>query len=233
MIGSWDAYAERWSGLHGGYDPRRAPFPVRSWLFLVYGLSRRLSTWRIGPDAVTGAGLVLSALVPLAVRPGGPWLAAAALLVVLSSVADTADGALALITGRASRRGWVLDSTCDRLSEAAWVVALALAGAPIWFAVATGALAWLHEYVRARAVAAGMAEVGAVTVAERPTRILVLVFTLLAASAFGAPAATVGVGIWAVLGVIGFVQLSLAVRAALSGAPDPLGDELRRQQDQG
>jgi CDP-diacylglycerol--glycerol-3-phosphate 3-phosphatidyltransferase len=105
-----------------------------------------------------------------------------------------------------------------------------LLGVPVWLAVAAGGLAWLHEYVRARATVAGMHDVGTVTVAERPTRIIVVVVGL-AAAVVTTWAATVATAIWAVLGLIGLIQLAVAVRKALRGA-DPVGDELGRQHDE-
>jgi hypothetical protein len=53
-------------------------------------------------------------------------------LVLLSAVADTVDGAVAVIAGRATRLGQVDDSLADRLGEACWLVALWLVGAPGW-----------------------------------------------------------------------------------------------------
>jgi CDP-diacylglycerol--glycerol-3-phosphate 3-phosphatidyltransferase len=222
LAGSWAAYAERWSALHGGYDPRQASPLVRGWLFLAYVTGKALSRLPVGPDTVTAAGLLLSAGVPLLAWPGGGWPILAAVLVLGSSLADTVDGALALITDRVSRLGRVYDSAADRLSEACWVIALVLIGAPVWLAVGCGALAWLHEYVRARATVAGMSEIGVVTVAERPTRIIVMVFALvitgvvtLVDADLAADAATVAAAVWTVLGVVAFVQLVIAVRRAL------------------
>ena len=71
---------------------------------------------------------------------------------------DNVDGAVALLMGRVTWRGFVLDSACDRVADAAYVVALWLAGAPGWLAVTGGALAWWQECVRARAAVAGMPE---------------------------------------------------------------------------
>ena len=85
----------------------------------------------------------------------GAWLFAAAGLVLLSALADTADGAVAVMTGRTTRLGGFYDSLADRVSEAAWLLALWLVGAPGVLVTACGALAWLHEYARARSVAVG------------------------------------------------------------------------------
>jgi phosphatidylglycerophosphate synthase len=223
---SWAEYAERWSKLHGGFDPRSASRLVRGWLLLSYRVSRPLARTGTGPNTVTTIGLVLSAGVALAAWPGERWPLLAALLVLVSALADTADGALALSTGKASRLGHVYDSAADRLSEAAWAIALALLGAPAWLAAAAGGVGWLHEYIRARATVAGMADVGTVTIGERPTRIIVVFFTLAVAgalSAYASTAVTIGTAVWVVLGGAALVQLAIAVRRALRGA-DPIGD---------
>ena len=226
MVGTqldWDDYATAWARLHGGFDPRVAAPVVRGWLRLSYELGAVLV--RLGvrsPNAITVLGLLLSAAVPFTVAGGRGWVHAGAVLVLLSAVADTVDGVLAVVTGRASRLGPVYDSTADRVAEACWLVALVILGGPAWLAAGCCGVMWLHEYVRARATVAGMSDIGTVTVAERPTRVLVTIFGLLAVAA-----ATV-VGRWqdttalavlvvmAVLGAAGFVQLVAGVRRALS-----------------
>ena len=74
--------------------------------------------------------------------------------------------------------GFVLDSVVDRLTEAAYAVALWTAGAPGWLAVVFGALCWLPDYLRARAGQAGVGETGALSVWERPTRVILAGLTL-------------------------------------------------------
>jgi phosphatidylglycerophosphate synthase len=206
---TWEQYAAGWRDLHGGYDPRTGSPFVRGWLRLAYLVGRAAARAGATPAVVTGIGLALSVGVPLVARL--PFLAA--VLVLLSAVADSADGAVAVLTGRASRSGQVYDGLADRVSEACWLVALWLLGAPGWLLLACGGLSWLHEYVRARAAAAGMSEVGVVTVAERPTRVILVVLALMAA---GIPrGVTVLVGVWAVLAAVGFGQLLVTVRAKL------------------
>jgi phosphatidylglycerophosphate synthase len=163
------------------------------------------------PDAITSAGLLLSLAVP-PVALVTPLLAA--ILVLLAALADTLDGVVAVVAGRATRLGQVYDATADRLAEAAWLVAFALLGAPHWLAAACGAAMWLHEYVRARATAAGMSELGAVTVAERPTRILLTIFGLLAVP-LDPRAATATLAVALVVSLAGLAQLAAAVRRAL------------------
>jgi phosphatidylglycerophosphate synthase len=212
----WDDYAAAWAELHGGYDPRRASTVVRGWVRLAYGIGSWLARRGVGPMAVTTTGLLLCAAVPVSValleRPG---VLLAAVVVLVAALADGLDGAVAVITGRASRLGYVYDSVADRLGELAWLVAFWLAGAPGWLVVAAGAASWLQEYARARATAAGMSEVGVVTVAERPTRVLVAVFGLLAA--FALPTLiTVAAAAWLALTLVAGIQLTIAIRRSLT-----------------
>ncbi|WP_432977328.1 CDP-alcohol phosphatidyltransferase family protein [Dactylosporangium sp. CA-233914] len=210
----WDGYCSRWSSAHGGYDPRSAPSPVRGWLRLGHRLGVLAAQAGVrSPDALTLLGLLLAAAAPAVVlAPAGPFLAA--VLVLLSAVADTLDGALAVILSRATRLGQVYDAAADRLSEAAWLLAFALLGAPPWLAAACGAVMWLHEYVRARATAAGMSDIGTVTIAERPTRVLLSIFGLLAVLA-DPRAATVTLAIMLPVSLIGLAQLLKVVRRTL------------------
>jgi phosphatidylglycerophosphate synthase len=147
-------------------------------------------------------------------------LLAAGVLVGLSGLLDSLDGALAIGTGRASRRGFVLDSAVDRLTEAAYATALWAAGAPGWLAVVFGALCWLPDYLRARAGQAGVAETGALTVWERPTRVILTGLTTVGAgvvSGLGVAdlVVTAGTAAGALLGAVGVVQLGFSLRAML------------------
>lgn len=100
---------------------------------------------------VTLAGLVVAAGAPaLAAAGGGWWLAAAAAVVVLSGLLDSLDGAVALLTGRTTRWGHVLDSVADRAGDALFVATLWVAGAPGVLCAASGMLMFLQEYARAR-----------------------------------------------------------------------------------
>lgn len=220
-VRDWDGYAERWSAAHGGYDPRSASPLVKGWLRGSYELGAALT--RIGirdPNAVTVLGLLLSVAVPVAVA-GGRSALAGAVLVLLSAVADTVDGVLAVVTGRASRLGQVYDSAADRVAEACWLVALVVLGGPAWPAAGCCGVIWLHEYVRARATVAGMSDIGAVTIAERPTRVLVTIFGLLAIAAaditgrWEHETVLTVLTVMAVLTAAGFAQLIVIVRRAL------------------
>jgi phosphatidylglycerophosphate synthase len=215
-----DEYFVAWSRLHGGFDPAAASPLVRGWVLIAYRIGSWLGTRRVGPTAVTTAGLIICWGVPAVALLGRPGWALGAVLVLLAALADGLDGAVAVVTGRASKLGYVYDSVADRLGEVAWLLAFAVAGAPVWLAVAAGVVSWLHEYARARATAAGMTEIGAVTVAERPTRVLVTIFGLLLGAVLPW-LITPAVALWLALAVVGLGQLAVAIRRSLSGPQAP------------
>jgi len=212
-----EEYLRRWSALHGDASTTG---PVRFWLGVSHAAAAPLARVGVRPNAVTIVGLLVSLLVvPLAML-GGRWVLLAVPVVVVSGLVDSVDGAVAVMTGRTTRWGFVLDSVCDRLADSAYVVALWALGAPGWLCVVGGGLAGLHEYTRARAVAGGMSQIGAVTVSERPTRVIVTTMFLLGAGLYVAAApkwATAGAAAWATLGLIGLVQLLVVVRRRLTG----------------
>jgi CDP-diacylglycerol--glycerol-3-phosphate 3-phosphatidyltransferase len=223
---SREEYLAEWSRWHGGTDPSASRL-VHGWLSLAYRLARAVS-W-MPPLAATALGLLVALAAIGPALAGGAWLVAAGLLVGLSGLLDSLDGALALAGGRASRRGYVLDSAVDRLTEAGYAVALWAAGAPGWLAAVFGALCWLPDYLRARAGQAGVAETGSISVWERPTRVVMTGFTvggagIVAATGLDAVAGvadgpavvvTTGAAVGAVLGLVGTAQLGVSLRRAL------------------
>ena len=219
---TWAEYAAAWSALHGGFDPDRASPVVRGWIRLAYRGGSLLGRWGVGPTAVTVIGLVLCVGVPFAALLDDGGLLLAGVLVLLASFADGLDGAVAVVTGKVSRIGYVYDSVADRLGEVAWLAAFWLAGAPAWLAVCGGVVSWLHEYVRARATAGGMADIGVVTMAERPTRVAVASSALvvggfagLVHSGWDTVVVVLGAVTWLALAVIGAGQLIVAIRREL------------------
>ncbi|MGY1813172.1 CDP-alcohol phosphatidyltransferase family protein [Blastococcus sp. SYSU D00820] len=219
---SRDEYLAAWSTWHGGTDPLGSGL-VRGWLGLAYALARPLAG--LPPLLATAAGLLVAAGAAVPAAAGGRWLVLAGVLVGLSGFLDSLDGALAIATGRASRRGFVLDSAVDRLTEAGYAVALWVAGAPGWLAAAFGALCWLPDYLRARAGQAGVTETGTLSVWERPTRVVMTGFTLGGAGVVagstvgGRDLATVvvtsGAAVGTLLGAVAVVQLGVSLRRAL------------------
>lgn len=211
-----EEYLARWSQLHGDVAPTGL---VGGWLRIGHAVARPLAAGGVPPDVVTLCGLVLAGLALPVAAAGGRWPLLAVLIVVFAALTDSLDGAVAVLTGRVSRFGTVLDATCDRLADAAFVGALWLAGAPAGWCLAGGMIAWLHEQVRASARAAGMTEVGVVTVSERPTRVIVTALFLLGAGLYPGSAqawAGAGASAWTVVGLVGLGQLLVVVRRRLA-----------------
>jgi len=190
----------------------------------MYATARPLARLRVPPDVVTLLGLVVSAGVPAFAHLGGRWLIVASVACVLSAAADSLDGVVAVLTDRVTAFGAVLDSVVDRGSDLLYLLAFWVVGAPVGVCVAGGVLMLLQEYARARANAAGLPDIGIVTVWERPTRVIVTTMFLLGAGIYVASSAwwaSAGAWGWVVLGVIGFSQLLVVVKARLSGPDSP------------
>ncbi|HUR13200.1 MAG TPA: CDP-alcohol phosphatidyltransferase family protein [Mycobacteriales bacterium] len=196
-----EEHVAAWSAVHGGLAP--SPL-VRRYLRVVHAVAEPVARTGVHPDLLT--------LLALGVALPVLWVPApvAAVLVLVSALLDALDGGVALLQGRPTPWGYVLDSVVDRLCEGLFLAALLLAGAPLGLAVACGSAIVLLEYTRARAGNAGGDEVGTVTVAERPVRVLLPVSGLL----LDQPA----VALWglAALTAVGLAQLLLAVRRQLT-----------------
>ncbi len=142
--------------------------------------SAALARLHVTPNQLTLFGFVLSLGVGALLGMGHfPWAAA---LMLASGVFDLLDGALARLTGQATKFGAVLDSTLDRASEAAILGGLMYfyvqAGdrLPAYLAFAFLAGSFLVSYVRARAEAAGLT--GEVGVLPRGERVVLLAIAL-------------------------------------------------------
>lgn len=145
-------------------------------------LARRLVDAGVSPDVVTLVGTVGVAVGALALYPRGEFLWGT-VVITCFVFSDMLDGAMARLAGRSGSWGAFLDSSLDRVGDAAVFVGIALwwAGGGGSLPVATLALyclvvGSLISYVKARAEGLGMtADVG---VAERADRlVLVLVAT--------------------------------------------------------
>jgi phosphatidylglycerophosphate synthase len=201
-------YRRRWSQLHGDADTGGL---VGWWLGFAYRLGRPPARFGVPPWVFTVAGPAVAALALLPAAGGGRWALAAAAGVLVAAVLDGMDGAVAIQSQRASRQGFVLDSVCDRVADGCFVAALWLAGAPGLVCVLGGAAAWLLEYTRARAGAGGLTGLGVVTVAERPTRVLITLMFLVAAGVFPGAATgwvTAAAVAWCAVGAVGLAQLA-------------------------
>jgi CDP-diacylglycerol--glycerol-3-phosphate 3-phosphatidyltransferase len=140
-------------------------------------------------DAVTvvgTAGVVVASLTLVACGD----LVAGSLLVALSALADALDGALARASGRAGAWGAFLDSTLDRVADAALLGAVAFwfhtqgDGRGLALAVACLAAAPLVPYARARAE--GLGAPAPDGIAARADRLAAVLAGLLAVG-LGAP----------------------------------------------
>ncbi len=81
-----------------------------------------LATMPISPNTITWLGFLLTVGAAALIATG--HLLAAGLIVLLAGLFDILDGALARWTNRTTRFGSILDSTLDRLSEAALLLGI-------------------------------------------------------------------------------------------------------------
>lgn len=198
---------------------------VAGWARLTDACARPLATHGISPDAVTLTGLVASAAVPAVAAPGAAWPLLALVVLLVAALLDGVDGALASRTGRGSPWGRVIDPVADRCSDLFLLVTLGVLGGPWWLVAVAGATTLLLEAARAHAQVAGMRGPGAITVWERPSRVIVTSFaTALCVLAWAvdlpwarpSDVATVAAATAVVLSLVGLAQLLRAVRRALA-----------------
>jgi CDP-diacylglycerol--glycerol-3-phosphate 3-phosphatidyltransferase len=140
---------------------------------------RVLARTPLTPNAITCFGFILTLGATALIITEHPF--AAGFVVLLAGFLDMLDGALARRLKKVTHFGGVLDSTLDRLSDAALLLAiLVFFDGETWrnllvFLALVGSL--LVSYIRARAEAAGVeCQVGLFTRAER---VIVLALGLL------------------------------------------------------
>ena len=165
-----------WSSLHGGAQIKGI---VKAWLAISFGSAKFLSKLHVTPNVLTLLGVLFA--IAMAVNPLSLW---AIPLLVLSLYADGIDGSVAILQGRNTSFGAVLDASADRISEALWFYVAYKIGAPAWLVLATYVIASTQEYARARLGGLGISDLGVVTPAERPVRAS-LVFIALIVNALG------------------------------------------------
>jgi CDP-diacylglycerol--glycerol-3-phosphate 3-phosphatidyltransferase len=135
------------------------------------------------PHAISIAGIVIS-FVAAYFCALGPWLYAA-VLVSCAGCFDGLDGLVARQTGKQTRFGAVLDSTGDRVTEAAWLFGLIVfyalhqknGYAGIYLAFLAQAGSQMVSYVRARCEGVGIA--CSAGILQRSERIIVIIVCLL------------------------------------------------------
>lgn len=216
-----EAYLDRWSRAHGGYDVRSSR-PTLLWLRIAHRLGAPLARRGVHPVAVTTVGGLGAVAMGVVASLGGRWPLLAAALVVVVALLDGIDGAVAELTDSATAWGRILDQLVDRVGDLSLLAGVWALGAPGPVCAAAGALTLLDESIRASAAAEGMSETGLVTVPERPTRLVIGAVTLAVAGVVpwvAAPVVTAGAALWAVVALVNTVQLIVNVGRRLRGVP--------------
>jgi len=184
-------------------------------------LARGLLRIGLTPDAVTMAGTTVVVTAALVAYPQG-WLLPGTVIITVFALADSLDGTMARLSGRTSRWGAFLDSTLDRIADAA-----IFGGLTMWFAqqgdllgvaltLAALVLGQVVSYTRARAE--GLGAQAAVGIAERTERlIVVLVAAALVGGGLPVEVLLVAMGLLAVASAVTVVQRVLVVRSQLRG----------------
>ena len=165
-------FFKSWSELHGN---AKISGIVKSWLTISYLLVKPLVKLKITPNILTIFGLLFGVLLYLNALTN--W---AVILLTLSLICDGIDGSLAIITGKASKWGAMLDSVIDRVTEFFWALTFIAIGANKYVVIAALLIASVQEYLRARVGGLGLSEVGVVTIAERPVRASILFVAIIA-----------------------------------------------------
>jgi CDP-diacylglycerol---glycerol-3-phosphate 3-phosphatidyltransferase len=185
--------------------------------------ARLLLAVGIGPDVVTWIGTIGVVAGAFAFYPRGDFFVGTVVITAFV-FSDTLDGTMARLSGRSSRWGAFLDSTLDRVGDAAVFTALLWwfvgRGDQVWLAVATtvcligGAVV---SYAKARAEGLGLtADVG---IAERSERLVTVLVTTGLTGLFHAPwIQATGLTVLAVATVVTVAQRMAAVHRQVAQA---------------
>jgi CDP-diacylglycerol--glycerol-3-phosphate 3-phosphatidyltransferase len=166
-------------------------------------LARQLHRLGITANVVTIAGGILTVIGAGLLAAG--MLVPALVVLVLGTLADTLDGQLAKAAGGGTTFGAFLDSTIDRVSDAALFVGAALVavllGQPalLWWSLIALVASSLVPYVRAKAESLGVAA----SVGPAPREARIVIFLL-------------GLGAWAIFGVYPAFAAAVLIVALLA-----------------
>jgi CDP-diacylglycerol---glycerol-3-phosphate 3-phosphatidyltransferase len=177
-------------------------------------IARRLHALGVSANAVTVVGCLITVAGTALLAAGQPG--AALVVLLLGTLSDTLDGQIARAAGGGTRFGAFLDSTLDRLSDAALAIAAIYLGVSILeprsvlpTGVAAAVLYWsgltllvssfLVSYIRAKAESLG--EGASVGLAPREARIAIYL---------------IGVAAWAVTGNPQLFAAAVALAAFLA-----------------
>lgn len=158
-------------GRHQQWDTLTDWARTRAEVVLV-PVARAMGQWGIHPNTITVLGLILQVGVGIVFGLGhvtlGGWL------LLLVAPLDALDGAVARAIGKQSRFGAFLDSTFDRLSDAAVVLGLTThylrreMSTPVILLLIALVAVLMVSYIRARAEASGFqCKIGLLTRLER------------------------------------------------------------------
>lgn len=187
------------------------------WARLMAPVARLLLRLGVSPDAVTFVGTLGVAAGALIFFPQGK-LAIGVVVVTVFVFSDMVDGQMARLSDRTSSWGAFLDSTLDRIGDAA-----VFAGLVLWFAGGGDSL-WLAalalyclvmgnltSYARARAESLGMQAKGGI--AERADRLVLILVATFFADAFDfLPLLVAALVLLAVASTVTVVQRMVGVR---------------------
>ncbi|WP_110851327.1 phosphatidylinositol phosphate synthase [Georgenia satyanarayanai] len=152
-------------------------------------VARTLVRAGVSPDTVTVTGTVLTVAVALWLLPSGHFVAGPLAITVVVLI-DSVDGLMARMLGRSTRWGAFLDSTLDRVADAAifsGILLWSIGAEETWVlgtALACLVLGSVVPYAKARAEGLGMTASGGI--AERADRLFVALAAVLAVG-LGAP----------------------------------------------
>ncbi len=166
-----EEFESRWSALHGDAEIKGA---VAWWLSISYQVARICSAFRISPNFLTFLGLLTATAMAFS-----DYAEIALLLLITSLIFDGIDGSVAIVQGRESNWGSLLDSLADRISAALWLYMGWKIGIPAWIAISMWSIASTQEYARARLASLGYSQIGVVTPTERPVRASFMAIALL------------------------------------------------------
>lgn len=204
-----ETYFERWSALHGGASVSGI---VKGWLAISYQISRPLVRLKVSPNLLSVFGVIAAALTYTQARSNY-----AIALLGISLLSDGIDGTVAILSGKASKRGAIMDAISDRIGETFWALALYKLGAPAWLAGLAWLCAFTQEYARARIAGLGDYRIDIVTIAERPVRASFLAVAIIAYD-FKIAAVTTLAVVWTIQQAIALVTVMRSGHKRLSAA---------------
>jgi CDP-diacylglycerol---glycerol-3-phosphate 3-phosphatidyltransferase len=194
----------------------------------LHSIAAALHRAGVSPNALTYLSLVLALACGMAVTAAAFYTASC--LLALSGVCDLLDGELARRTGRCTSFGALLDSTIDRVSDAApllgLIVLYSASGlkSAVWIPALAMLAAGLVSYIRARAESLDLLLPRLWM--RRGERIALICGSLLFGSVaikirgIALPMLLLGIALLALLSTLGAVSAMLASKKAFDGRQD-------------